>query len=252
MVERRAFVLGSLAAAASARSGAAHAAGSASAVAEGAGIDDLGKFELVLGRPGVVVGVPHATPDVGTLDIGRILRERLGAGGVFVTGFWSGRTRERINVNRPTEQVVGPESQVLRQWSSERAIAANRRYDALVTQAAQGRLRAFYEIHSNHRPELAGSIEVSTLGVAREEAERLKKAFAAARSRLAKDVPRLALHVSPLDKVPYPNYSAASTISKLSERGCAIEGPGVVLAKRVWRLAYADCLAEAIAAAKWL
>src|SRR5205085_8897691 len=144
MVERRAFVLGSLAAAASARTGAANAAGSASAVAEGTGIDDLGKFELVLGRPGVVVGVPHGTPDVGTLEIGRILRERLGAGGVFVTGFWSGRTRERINVNRPTEQVIGPESQVLRQWSSERAIAANRRYDALVTQAAQGRVRAFY------------------------------------------------------------------------------------------------------------
>ena len=245
MVDRRRLLLGSLAAFAAPRVDAA------STPTEAGEIDRLGKFELVLGRAGVVVGVPHGTPDVGTLEIGRILRERLGTGGVFVTGFWSGQTRERINVNRPTEQVIGPESQVLRQWPSDRAVAANRRYDTLVKEAAQGRLKVFYEIHSNHRPELAGSIEVSTLGVARDEAERLKSAFAAARKRLAKEVPRLAIHVSPVDKVTYPNYTAASTISKLSERGCAIEGPGTVFAKRPLRLAYADCLVEAFAAAKW-
>jgi hypothetical protein len=214
-------------------------------------IDRLGKFELVVGRPGIVVGVPHGTPDVGTLDIGRTLRERLGAGGVFVTGFWDRTTRERINVNRPTEQVIGPESKVVRQWPSERAAAANARYEALVKEAAQGRLEVFYEIHSNHRPQFAGSIEVSTLGVRRDQAARLKAAFDAARDRLAPDVPRLAMHVSPIDKVTYPDYRAASTISRLSERGCAIEAPGRVLANRPWRLAYAACLAEAIGAARW-
>lgn len=68
------------------------------------------------------------------------------------------------------------------------------------------------------------------LGLSRGDAARLKTAFEAARDRLAPDVPRLAIHVSPLDKVTYPNYGAASSISKLSERGCAIEGPGHVLA----------------------
>jgi len=241
VVDRRHFLLASLPA----------LGGAASAAPEPGDIDQLGKFELVLGRPGVVVGVPHGTPDVGSLDIGRIVRERLGAGGVFVTGFWDRATRERINVNRPTEQIIGANSQVVRQWPSDRAVAANAHYDALVKQAAQGRLEVFYEMHSNSRPEFAGSVEVSTLGLGRDDAARLKAAFEAARDRLAADVPRLVMHVSPLDKVSYPNYGAASTISKLSRRGCAIEGPGRVLANRTWRLAYAGCLGEAIAVANW-
>ena len=241
MVDRRHFLLASLPA----------FGGAASAAPEPGDIDSLGKFELVLGRPGVVVGVPHGTPDVGTLDIGRIVRERLGAGGVFVTGFWDRTTRERINVNRPTEQIIGPESQVVRQWPSARAAAANARYEGLVKQASQGRLEVFYEMHSNSRPEFAGSFEVSTLGLDRGDAARLKAAFEVARDRLPADVPRLVMHVSPLDKVSYPNYGAASTISKLSRRGCAIEGPGRVLANRTWRLAYASCLGEAIAVANW-
>jgi hypothetical protein len=245
MVERRRLLVGSfctvLAAGASA----------ASPLQESADIDQLGKFELVLGRPGVVVGVPHGTPDVGTLEIGRILSERLGAGGVFVTGFWDAKTRQRINVNRATEQIIGQASQVLRQWQSDRAVAANARYIALVKEAAQGRLKVFYEIHSNHRPLLADSIEVSTLGLFRSDAARLKAAFEAARDRLAPDVPRLSIHVSPLDKVSYPNYRAASSISELSERGCAIESPGHVLSRRAWRLAYGACLADAIKEAQW-
>jgi len=245
MLDRRRLLVGSFCAALAARVRAA------STLHETDDIDQLGKFELVLGRPGVVVGVPHATPDIGTMDVGRVLRERLGSGGVFVTGFWDTKTRQRVNVNRPTEQIIGQESQVVRQWPSDRAVAANARYTALVKEAAQGQLKVFYEVHSNHRPHLADSIEVSTLGFLRGDAERLKAAFETARERLAPDVPRLAIHVSPLDKVTYPNYVAASSISKVSERGCAIESPGRVLANRAWRLAYAACLADAIQAAPW-
>ena len=133
MVERRRLLVGSFCSALAARA-------SAASLPEGADIDQLGRFELVRGRPGVVVGVPHATPDTGTLEMGRALLERLGAGGVFVTGFWDTKTRQRINVNRPTEQIIGQDSQVLRQWPSDRAVAANARYEALVKEAAQGRL----------------------------------------------------------------------------------------------------------------
>ena len=245
MVDRRRLLVGSFCTVLATR------ASSASPQRETAGIDRLGKFELVLGRPGIVVGVPHGTPDTGTVDVGRILRERLGAGGVVVTGFWDPKTRQRVNVNRPTEQLIGPESRVLRQWQSDRAAAANARYVALVKEAAQGRLKVFYEIHSNHKPRLTSSIEVSTLGVSRGEAARLKAAFEAARDRLARDVPQLAIHVSPLDKVTYPNYRNASSISELSERGCAIESPGHVLANRAWRLAVGACLADAIKEAQW-
>lgn len=245
MVDRRRLLLGSFATVLVSR------ASAAPQLQETAGIDQLGKFELVLGRPGIVVGAPHATPDVGTIEVARTLRERLGASAVFVTGFWDMKTRQRVNVNRPTEQIIGQDSEVVRQWQSDRAAAANARYIALVKEAAQGRLKVFYEIHSNHRPLLADSIEVSTLGLSRGDAARLKAAFEAARDRLAPDVPRLSIHVSPLDKVTYPNYRAASSISKLSERGCAIESPGHVLANRAWRLAYAACLADSIEAAQW-
>lgn len=245
MLDRRRLLFGSFATAMAAR------ARAASPPLQSADIAHLGTFELVLGRPGVVVGVPHGTPDIGTLEVGRMLRERLGAGGVVVTGFWDPKTRQRINVNRPTEQIIGQASEVVRQWPSERAAAANARYVALVKEAAQGRLKVFYEIHSNHRPLLANSIEVSTLGISRGDAKRLKAAFEASRDRLGPDVPRLSIHVSPLDKVTYPDYRAASSISRLSERGCAIEGPGHVLSNRAWRAAYGTCLADAIAQAQW-
>lgn len=214
-------------------------------------IDLPGAFELVPGRPGTVIGVPHGTADTGTLEAGRLLCARLGVAGVFVTGFWDPKSRQRVNVNRPTEMLIGRESQVLQQWRSERAVAANARYEQLVQQAAQGRLMAFYELHSNNRPALVDSIEVSTRGVGRSEAQRFKAAFEAARDRLAADVPRLAIHISPLDPVSYPNYGNASTISRLADKGCAIEHPARVVVNRAWRRVYAECLAEAIREARW-
>lgn len=245
-MDRRRFLAGAAAACLSNR-----AAVAASPQPDTTDLQTLGKFEVVQGHPGIVVGVPHGTADGGTLELGRILSQRLGAGAVLVTGFWDSKTRERINVNRPSEQQIGPDSQVLRQWQSPRATAANQRYDSAVKEAAQGRLKAFYEIHSNHKPNLVDSIEVSTLGVSRKEAASLKAAFERARERLGTGVPRLTIHVSPLDKVSFPNYRNASTISALSAQGCAIEHPGHVLANREWRLAYAACWAEAIESAPW-
>ncbi|HSB99687.1 MAG TPA: hypothetical protein VLE45_07210, partial [Burkholderiaceae bacterium] len=212
---------------------------------EAVDIDTLGAFECVPGRPGTVIGVPHGTADTGTADIGRLLCQRLSASGVFVSGFWDGKTRQRINVNRPTEQVIGPQSQVVREWRSERAVAANARYVASVKDAANGPLRAFYEIHSNQRPQYVGSIEVSTLGISRSEASRFKDAYLSAIGRLPGDAPRLAVRVSPIDPVTYPNYSAASSIARISQKGCAIEHP-VAATHRTWRFAFAGCLIEAI------
>jgi hypothetical protein len=217
---------------------------------ESADIETLGKFEVVVGRPGIVIGVPHGTADTGTWDIGRVLCQRLGASGVFVSGFWDGKTRQRINVNRPTEQIISTQSQVVRQWHSDRATAANARYVASVKEAANGPLQAFYEIHSNQRPQYVGSIEVSTVGVSRSEASRFKDAFLSAIGRLPSDAPRLTVHVSPIDLVTYPNYGDASSIATISRKGCAIEHP-VAATHRTWRSLFAGCLVEAIEAARW-
>lgn len=247
MFDRRRFLLATLALAAQGKARAAKITPDDAS----ADLDQLGAFERVLGRPGFVVGVPHGTPDSGTLEAGRILCARLGFGGAFVTGFWDAKTRQRINVNRDTEELIGGHSEVLREWQSPRAVAATGRYVALVKEAAQGRLEVFYEIHSNHRPQYADSIQVSTLGISRGEAQRLKDAFMVARDRLEADVPRLVMHVSPLDKVSYPNYAHASAVSAFSAKGCAIEHPGRVFDRRPWRVAYAAALADAIGEAKW-
>jgi hypothetical protein len=214
---------------------------------EVAEVDRLGSFELVPGRPGLVIGVPHGTPDVGTMEVGRVLRERLGAGGVFATGFWDPRTRERINVNRPTEEIIGEHSETLRQWASPRAARVNARYHALVEQAAQGPLRRFFEIHSNHNPRFVDSIEVSTLGVSRDEALHLKQAFGVSVDTLDPGIPRLAMHVEPVDRVTY-SYERSSSLARVAAKGCLIESPGRVFQHSPWRRAYAGHLAAAIAA----
>jgi len=243
-IDRWHFIIGSL--------GAVLLQGCASKLtpAELADVDRRGTFELALGRPGVVVGVPHGTPDVGTLEAGRIVRERLGVGGVFVTGFWDPQTRERINVNRPTEELIGEHSEVLRQWASPRAVHVNGRYHALVEQAAQGPLQCFYEIHSNHNPRFVGSVEVSTLGVSRDEALRLKNAFLAGVEKLDGEIPRLEMQVAPVDRVTY-NYEHSSSLARVAARGCVMENPGRIFERPPWRRAYAKLLAEAIVAAAW-
>jgi hypothetical protein len=245
MLDRRDFILACCAAIASTQ---ARGAGRS---LEPDDIGQLGAFERVLGQPGVVVGVPHGTADSGTLEAGRIVRERLNAGGVFVTGFWDSKSRQRINVNRPTEALIADKSKIVRQWPSARAAAANARYEALVSEASQGPLRMFFEMHSNHRADLEGSVEVSTAGISRREATRLKEAFVAACEGLDNDIPRLKIHVSPADTVTFPVYVNASSISRISAKGCAIEYPGSVNDKRPWRIAHARCLADAIIAAAW-
>ena len=248
MFDRRRFILAALAVAAQEKG---HAAKFTPDDAS-ADLDQLGAFERALGRPGFVIGLPHGAPDSGTLEAGRILCARLGVGGVFVTGFWDAKTRHRINVNRNTEVQIGAHSEVLREWPSPRAVAATERYVALVKEAAQGKLEVFYEIHSNHRPQYADSIQVSTLGISRGEAQRMKEAFNAACEHLDATVPRPTMHVSPLDRVSYPNYVRASAVAAFSVKGCAIEHPGRVFDRRPWRVAYAAVLADAISETKWL
>jgi hypothetical protein len=238
-MRRREFLLGAVATA---------AAGCAVALSEQErlAVDALGRFESVRGRPGVVVAAPHGTADTNTLPTAREIRERTGAGGVFVTGFWDPATRRRINVNRDTEQVIGPHSEVTQQAYSVRAAYVNARYTALVREVSQGPLRWFFEIHANSYPERAGALEVSTLGVSRDEAARFKEGFLATRDRsLPATAPRFGIVAAPLDRTRF-DYRAASSISDLSQRGFLIEHPSVLMRDRAWRPRYAEILADVI------
>jgi hypothetical protein len=216
--------------------------------AERESVDALGRFEHVPGRAGAVVAAPHGTSDAGTLAMAKALRARTGASGVFVTGFWDGRTRQRINVNRDTEQTMGANSEVLQKTYSARAAHVNARYTALVRQAAQGPLRWFFEIHSNSMPRHDTSVEVATLGVTREEARRFKDVFLAERGRrLPPEAPQLAINVAPVDKVWF-NYQASSSISDYSQKGVLIETPSRVMRDTSWRARYFEVLGEVFTA----
>jgi hypothetical protein len=120
----------------------------------------------------------------------------------------------------------------------------------MVEQAAQGPLQCFYEIHSNHNPRFVGSVEVSTLSVSREEALRLKNAFLAKVEKLDGEIPRLEMHVGPVDRVTY-NYEHSSSLARVAARGCVIENSGRIFERSPWRRVYARLLAEAIIAAAW-
>jgi hypothetical protein len=95
-----------------------------------------------------------------------------------------------------------------------------------------------------------GSVEVSTLGVSRDEAQRLKMAFFASIEKLDLEIPRLEIHVAPIDRVTY-SYEHASSLARVSAKGCVIESPGHVFEHQPWRRAYARDLAEAIVVAAW-
>ena len=141
---------------------------------------------------------------------------------------------------------------MLREWQSDRAAAANARYIALVKEASQGRLKVFSEIPLESQTAPRGTRSRSRRSASPvPRPAKTQGCFEAARHRLAPDVPQLAIHVFPLDKVTYPNYRNASSISELSERGCAIENPVTSSGNRAWRLAVGACLADAIKEAQW-
>ena len=211
-----------------------------------AAVDALGHFEHIPGRAGVVVAAPHGTADGGTLDVAREICARTGASGVFVTGFWDSRTRRRINVNRDTEQTMGAQSVVLEQAYSARASHVNDRYTALVREAAQGRLRWFFEIHSNSDPAYENAVAVSTAGIGFGEARRIKAGFIASRDRrVPPDGPQLAILATPVDRMRW-NFQGASSIARHTEKGFIVESPHRVMGDRVWRPRYAAVLADLI------
>ena len=114
----------------------------------------------------------------------------------------------------------------------------------------QGPLRCFYEMHSNHDPRFVGSVEVSTLGVSRDEALRLKNAFVAAVGKRDSDIPHLDMHVAPVERVTY-SYEHASSVARISSKGCVIENPGRIFEQSSWRRVYARVLAESMIVAAW-
>lgn len=201
-----------------------------------------GSFEVVKGRPGIVIGAPHGTSDRGTAIIARDLAGLTGWSLVAATGFskLDGNGR-RLNVNRPTESVPGTSARLEAQTEeARRAYEAYRRH---VADASQGPLRLYVEVHGNGNGESTGRLEIATVGLDRGDAWRLKTLFELIRDSRVDDpsVPRLDVWVESLDPIRYTaSASKQSGMLAVAPRALHIELP--LAARTTYRQVYTDLL----------
>ena len=184
------------------------------------------------GRPGLVVAAPHGTSDAQTGEIAAEVARRTGFGLVVATGFnLEADTREapgrRYQVNRPFEGVPGRPSSDDAVSEGARLVYEN--FERHVRATAQGPLHFYAEIHGNNRRESAGRIEIATVGIDREYAQRLRTLCELIRdAHLAghAGAPRLDVLIEPADAIFYAASGAKRDgILKLPERAVHIELP---------------------------
>lgn len=208
------------------------------------------------GRPGFVIAAPHAASDVRTGEIAAEVARRTGFGLVVASGFDleadpAGGSGRRYQVNRPFEGAPGrPPSEDMASDAARRVYEA---YERRVREIAQGPLRFYAEIHGNNRRESAGRIEIATVGVDREFAQRLRALAELVRDahlRADTQAPRLEVMVEPADPVFYAASGAKRDgILKLPERALHIELPKVARAehRQLYTAIVADFVAQAVA-----
>jgi hypothetical protein len=209
------------------------------------------------GRPGLVVAAPHGSSDAHTAAIAAEVARRTGFGLVVATGFdVAGESRadpgRRYQVNRPLE---GPPDRPLAEESaSDTARQVYETYARRVREAAQGPLRFYAEIHGNNRRESAGRIEIATVGVDRELAQRLRalgELIRDAHLRGNAGAPRLEVLVEPADPIHYTATGAKRHgILALPERALHVELPRA--ARLEFRALYTAILADFVAQAATL
>jgi hypothetical protein len=206
------------------------------------------------GRPGAVIGAPHGSSDVNTGEIAAELARRTGFGLVVASGFvLEPDTRERagrrFQVNRPFEGIPGrPPSE---ESSTEAARRVYDAYERRVREVAQGPLAFYAEVHGNNRRETADRIEIATVGMDRDDAQRLRVLLELIRDahlRAHGAGPRLTVLVEPADPVFYAASGAKRDgISRLPARALHIELPRA--ARTEWREVYTTILADFLAQA---
>jgi hypothetical protein len=204
-----------------------------------------GSVHVEKGRPGLVVAAPHGSSDTATDVLGRELAKLTGFGLVVATGYANldGEGR-RYNVNRPTESVPGVAARLEVETAAARQVYLA--YRSHVTEAAQGALRLYVEVHGNSRQESAGRLEIATVGVSRESAWRLKTLLELIRdSRVPPegDVPRLEVWVEAQDPVVY-TASAAKQSGILAQTPLALHIELPRVARTTHRDAYTLVLAD--------
>jgi len=199
-----------------------------------------GTFTVQKGRAGLVIGAPDV---IGT-DLARLT----GFSVVIARGFGKlDAEGRRYNVNRPTESVAGTSPAGEKESAEARRVYET--YDRSVSEAAQGPLRYYVEVHGNAHEESAGRVEIATVGISTDEAWRLKALLELVRDahlRSRPDVPRLEILVGPVDALRYTASQArAGGLLGRSDKALHIELPRV--ARTTYREAYTAVLAVFLA-----
>ncbi len=207
-----------------------------------------GTFTVQKGRAGLVIGAPHGTTDSATDVIGADLARLTGFSVVIARGFGKVDAEgRRYNVNRPTESVAGASPAGEKESAEARRVYET--YDRSVSEAAQGPLRYYVEIHGNAHEESAGRVEIATVGISTDEAWRLKALLELVRDahlRSRPDVPRLEILVGPADALRYTASQArAGGLLGRSDKALHIELPRV--ARTTYRETYTAVLADFLA-----
>jgi hypothetical protein len=204
-----------------------------------------GEVHAEKGRAGLVIAVPHGTSDAATDVIGRDLAKLCGFGLVVATGYSQlDAAGRRYNVNRPTEGVPGTAARLEVETAPARRVYEI--YRRRVTEAAQGPLRFYVEVHGNARAESAGRLEIATVGVSRDDAWRLKTLLELIRdARLPADgdVPRLDVWMEPIDSLWY-TASAAKQSGLMAQTTLAMHIEMPRAARTTYREAYTTVLAD--------
>ena len=204
-----------------------------------------GSVQVEKGRPGFVIAAPHGTSDIATDLMGHALAKLTGFGLVVATGYANleGEGR-RLNVNRPTESAPGAAARLEVETAAARDVyQAYRRH---VTEAAQGTVRFYVEVHGNNRQESAGRVEIATVGISRDDAWRLKTLLEMIRDSrlpLEGDVPRLDVWVESQDPVIY-TASAAKQSGILAQTPLALHIELPRVARTTHRGIYTTVLAD--------
>jgi hypothetical protein len=207
-----------------------------------------GTFTVQKGRPGFVIGAPHGTTDSATDMIGADLARLTGFSAVIARGFGKlDAEGRRYNVNRPTESVAGASPSGEKESIEARRVYES--YDRSVTEAAQGPLRYYIEVHGNAHQESAGRVEIATVGITTDEAWRLRALLELVRDahlRSQPDAPRLEILVGPVDALRYTASQArAGGLLGRSDKALHIELPRV--ARTTYRETYTAVLADFLA-----
>ena len=213
-----------------------------------------GHIVVQAGKAGFVIAAPHGTTDPGTGDLAAEIARRTGFGLVVAAGFAidpdsSQGPGRRFQVNRPLEGAPGrPPAEEVSSDSAQQIYLA---YEKRVQEAAQGRLTFYVEIHGNSRRESATRIEIATVGVDREFAQRLRTLLELIRDahlRGHPGTPKLEIVIEPADKIFYAASGAKRDgILRWPMRALHFELPRV--ARQAAREPYVAILSEFLAEA---